>query len=91
MVRFLTESYPEGSILLDRVAGELLTVPENLLEAARQISVVVAHRDPDEFVEVMVVGTGLAMAGLLTGYGINVICSHVWTTGIETDDSVQPL
>lgn len=89
MVRFLTESHSDGSILLDRLAGEVITVPVGPVQAAHHISSVVIARDPDEYVEVMVVGTGLAMAGLLTGYGVNVICSHVWTT--EADDSVQPL
>lgn len=88
VARFLAESKPDHSMLLDRALGDLVTIPLPLLEAAECIVALVRSRDltttfyvdTDEYVEVLSHGTGLGLAGLLSCHGINVICSHTWAS-----------
>lgn len=78
LARFYVESRSDSSVMLDRLFNGLFVIEENLVVAANLFARMVKEMDADETVEVMVVGTGLAMAGLLTAQGVRVQCSHAF-------------
>lgn len=81
--RFVVEAQHAGTTILDRVGDgvngpDFVTIAEPLLSAAVRVVRFIDRRGPDEFVEVYSTGVGLAMAGILQAYGLNVISAHVW-------------
>lgn len=86
--RFVVQSQHKGTVILDRalVSKDLIVIYEPLLDAAVKVVSVVNWRDPDAYVEVYSMGLGLAMAGLLRAYGLNVVQAHVWDWVFEDEE-----
>lgn len=76
--RFVVEAHHDASILLDRATGDYLPFAVGPVPAAQMIARLIDFRDSDAYVEVFSSGVGLAMAGLLKAYGVNVISSYIW-------------
>lgn len=72
------ETHHEGTLVVDKIADELVHIAHPVLGAVPYVLEMVCNRDEEAIVEVYSVGQGLAMVGLLQAYGLNVVCSHVW-------------
>lgn len=77
----MVQATHEHTVVLDRlgsVGNDIVLIEKPLLDAALRVASLVNYRDCDAFVEVYSLGVGLAMAGLLRAYGLNVLQAHVY-------------